>query len=61
MIRISELFYTEAEAAVALGLNRITIWRWIKQGKLHSQRVGNVVFIPREEIDANVGNKNKRR
>jgi excisionase family DNA binding protein len=51
MIKISDLFYTEIEAARALGFNRITIWRWIKQGKLHSQHIGNVVFIPREEID----------
>jgi hypothetical protein len=35
-----------------LGLNRITIWRWIKQSKLHAQSVGGVVFIPREEIES---------
>lgn len=58
-MRILDYFYTESGAARQLGVNRITIWRWIKKGKLNIQRVGGVVFIPREEIDLlSRGNKN---
>ena len=50
-MQISDYFYTEDQAANQLGINRITIWRWIKAGKLNVQKVGNVVFIPKEEIN----------
>ena len=42
---------TEAEAAKALEVNRITIWRWIKDGRFDVQRVGGVVFIPKDEVE----------
>lgn len=61
MIKIDEFFCTEAEAARALGLNRITIWRWIKQGKLHAQSIGGVVLIPKEEIDLILRTKERSR
>jgi excisionase family DNA binding protein len=51
MIKISDFFYTETEAAKFLGVSRITIWRWIKQGKLDAQRVGGVVFIPKWQME----------
>ncbi len=51
-MQVLDYFYTESGAAEALGVNRITIWRWIKKGKLNIQRVGGVVFIPKEEVDA---------
>lgn len=31
-MKILDYFYTESQAAKQLGLNRITIWRWIKKG-----------------------------
>ena len=51
-MKILEYFYTESEAAKRLGINRITIWRWIKAEKLNAQRAGGVVFIPKEQIDS---------
>ena len=51
MIKISDFFYTETEAAKALGVNRITIWRWIKNGRFDAQHVGGVVFIPKDEVN----------
>ena len=44
-MQITDFFYTESGAAEALGINRITIWRWIKQGRFNIQRIGAVVFI----------------
>ena len=51
-MQILDYFYTEKKAAELLRVNRITIWRWIKSGKLDIQRVGGVVFIPKEQIDS---------
>ena len=51
-MRILDYFCTERQAAELLGVNRITIWRWIKAGKLNIQWVGGVVFIPKEQIDS---------
>jgi excisionase family DNA binding protein len=51
-MKILDYFYTESQAAKQLGLNRITIWRWIKAGKLNTQKIGGVVFIPKEQIDS---------
>ena len=50
-MKILDFFYTEQQAAEKLGLNRITIWRWIKGGKLDIQRVGREVLIPKWEVD----------
>ena len=51
MIKIADLFYTEVQAARLLGVNRITIWRWIKEGRFNVQRVGRVVFIPKSDVE----------
>ncbi len=50
-MEISEYFYTAAQATQVLGVNRITIWRWIKAGKFHIQHVGREVLIPKWEVD----------
>jgi excisionase family DNA binding protein len=50
-MQILDHFYTESQAAKELGINRITIWRWIKSGRFNIQRIGKVVFIPKWEID----------
>ncbi len=50
-MQITDYFFTETQAAEFLGVNRITIWRWIKSGRLNVQRFGSVVFIPKWEVD----------
>ena len=50
-MQIADSFYTETQAAKTLGVNRITIWRWIKDGRFDVQRVGGVVFIPKREVE----------
>lgn len=51
-MKILDYFYTESQAAELLGVNRITIWRWIKNGRFNIQRVGSVVFIPKWEVES---------
>ena len=50
-MKIADFFYTETEVARVLGVNRITIWRWIRHGRFDVQRVGGVVFIPKREVE----------
>ena len=51
MIRIADRFYTLTQAAARLGVERHTVWRWIKTGKLEAQKAGGVVFIERGAVD----------
>ena len=50
-MKISDFFYTAGQATQVLGVNRITVWRWIKGGKFNIQRVGREVLIPKWEVD----------
>lgn len=50
-MKILDFFYTEGQVADALGVNRITVWRWIKEGKFDIQRVGREVLIPKWEVE----------
>jgi excisionase family DNA binding protein len=34
-----------------LGVDRTTIWRWAKEGRIEIQRVGREVLIPRWEVE----------
>ena len=48
---ISGTFYTLTEVAHLLEKDRHTIARWLKQGKISGERVGNMVLIGKEEVD----------
>ena len=50
-MRIMEHFATESEAANILGVNRNTIARWAKDGKLEIQRIGRIGLIPKWQIE----------
>ena len=38
-------------AAAELGRPRITIYRWVERGKIHGIRLGEILFIPRSEVE----------
>jgi excisionase family DNA binding protein len=50
-MKIVDFFYTEDQAAKEMNVNRITIWRWIKEGRFDIQRVGREVLIPKWEVE----------
>jgi excisionase family DNA binding protein len=50
-MKILEFFYTQGEAAEVLGVTPITVWRWIKEGRLDIERVGREVLIPKWEVE----------
>ena len=50
-INITEMFCTLKEASETLKVNRLTIRRWIKSGKIQAQRVGGEVLIERRLVE----------
>lgn len=44
-------FYKAMELAELLDLNVMTIYRWIKSGKLKAYRIGKSYHIPKEEFN----------
>jgi excisionase family DNA binding protein len=50
-MEIVDYFYTEDQAAKQLNVNRITIWRWIKEGRFDIQRIDREVLIPRWKVE----------
>ena len=50
-MEITDFFLTEGQVAQVLGVNRLTIWRCIKEGKFNVQRVGIEVLIPKGEVE----------
>lgn len=50
-MQIAKFFYTESQTAEVLGVNRLTIWRWIKKGRFNEQHVGGIVLIPKWEVE----------
>lgn len=50
-MNISDYFFTTKQASEILGINRITIWRWMKQGKIETQQVGREILIPKWQIE----------
>jgi len=40
-----------AAAAEGLGKPRSTIYRWVGSGKMVSVRLGEIIFIPRSEVE----------
>lgn len=63
-MKICDFFYTEGQVAEVLGINRLTVWRWIKEGRFDIQRVGREVLIPKWEVEllkTNTGKTKKTR
>ena len=51
-MQIAEYFYTSGQVAEVLGITRVTVWRWMKEGRFNIQRVGREALIPKGEVDA---------
>lgn len=48
---VDESLLTLDEAAEKLGISKVTLWRWVKAGKLASVKLSRrVVYIRREEL-----------
>jgi excisionase family DNA binding protein len=48
----AQAYYSETAFAQHLGVSRVTIWRWMREGKLRYVRLGpSLVRIPITEIE----------
>jgi len=47
---MSKLFYSTSEVAVLFGMNRVTIYRWVKEGKIGAYKIGRRHKIPVSEV-----------
>ncbi len=56
-MKIADFFFTEQEMADYLGVNRLTVWRWIRAGKIDAQSIGGVVLIPKWEAELLKGSR----
>jgi excisionase family DNA binding protein len=50
--QIEEDYYTLGQAAKASQYNAVTLWRWIRDGKLEAHRIGREVLIEKRLVDA---------
>ncbi len=49
--RESTELYSVSRAAKSLSRPRVTIYRWVKTGKVLSIKLGGVIFIPVTEVE----------
>ena len=47
---LTDIYVTKAQAAAILNVDSLTIWRWVKDGKLNAEKVGREVLIRREDL-----------
>ena len=48
---IEDTYYTLGQAAKETQHSAVTIWRWIKAGKLEAHRIGREVLIERSALE----------
>ena len=48
-IHLDDIYTTPGEAAKLLLVNRLTILRWVKSGKLRGERIGRIYLILKED------------
>ena len=48
---MSKLFYSTSEVAKLFKVNRVTIYRWVKEGTVKAYRIGKHLKIPLAEVD----------
>ncbi len=48
---MEKTFYSGQEAAEICKVNRITISRWIKSGKIKAEKIGRTLVIPAVELN----------
>lgn len=45
-----EKLYTVPQASEYSGLSEVTFWRWLREGKIASTRLGRKVFIRKSQL-----------
>lgn len=50
--RVKEKYWTAGEAAKIVGVNYVTMWRWIRKGNLKAERLGREVLVEKQTVEA---------
>ena len=50
-VRPSDDLVTVPAAAKEIGKTKMTLYRWIARGKVHSIKLFGIIFISREEVE----------
>ncbi len=48
---LQDVYVTTGQAAALLHVNRLTVQRWVRSGRLTGERVGNVTLIVKKEVE----------
>jgi excisionase family DNA binding protein len=48
---LKDTYYTISQAAKELGVTRQSVSRWIREGKLHGERIGRETLIKKDEVE----------
>ena len=48
---MSKIFYSTSEVAGLFNVHRVTIYRWIKDGKVKTYKIGKHFKIPLSEVE----------
>lgn len=58
--QVKSEYFTKAQAARELRITQVTLWRWIKNGKIEAHRLGREVLIEKQIVERIRDTRNKR-
>lgn len=59
-MELADSLLTASQAAKKLGVTRVIIWRWVKEGRFNGQHVGREMLVPKWEVDVISEAKDKK-
>jgi excisionase family DNA binding protein len=57
MVGLKDLYFTIAEAAKELKVSKQTVYRWIEDEKIPTEKIGGIVLVEKKEIQKKVTKK----
>lgn len=48
----NKVLYNTSEAAAALGISRVTLYRWLDAGKIEARKVNGHYYFTRAQLEA---------
>lgn len=48
--QVNAEYFTYAEAVSELGISKMSLWRWIRRGKVEVEKLGREVFILKSQV-----------
>ncbi|MCM2339104.1 MAG: helix-turn-helix domain-containing protein [Burkholderiales bacterium] len=55
LVKKTKNYYSTPEVAKLLGVSRVAIFKKIRNGQIHAEKIGRNYIIPREEYETIVG------